>query len=175
MVSVLNNSHIEAEWHLIYSKPRAEKKLYNDLIKRGFEAYLPLQRTLKQWSDRKKWTEIPLFPSYIFVLTEPKLLNEIGKCLGFVKFVAFENKPVTVDHKVITLIQNILDNYSDVQAVEEKLPPGTCIEILHGPLAGTFGELINYQGKKTAVIKINNVDYSLLVQIPEMFLRELTT
>ena len=32
-----------------------------------FDVYCPCQRTLKKWSDRKKWVDEPVFKSYIFV------------------------------------------------------------------------------------------------------------
>ncbi len=48
-------------WYLLYTNPRAEKKVALELQKKGFEVFLPLQRTLKVWSDRKKWVEEPLF------------------------------------------------------------------------------------------------------------------
>lgn len=167
----LNEVKSEQNWYLLYSAPRAEKKLYNELIKRGFEAYLPLQKTLRQWSDRKKWVEVPLFNSYLFVYTDNKLLNDVAKCNGFVKFVRFENKPVIVQEKIIILIRKILDNYPDVEAVEEKLAAGSLIEIIHGPLTGTQGELIEYKGKNIALIRLDPVLYSLIIQIPDKFIK----
>ena len=39
---------------------------------KGIESYLPLKKVLKQWSDRKKWVEEPLFRSYIFIHADLK-------------------------------------------------------------------------------------------------------
>ena len=55
------------KWHVIYTAPRAEKKVNERLESQGVETYLPLQKTLRQWSDRKKKVSIPLFNSYVFV------------------------------------------------------------------------------------------------------------
>jgi transcriptional antiterminator RfaH len=57
------------KWHVLYSKPRNEKKVVERLSKNGFEVYCPLIKTLRQWSDRKKKVQIPMFPGYIFALT----------------------------------------------------------------------------------------------------------
>ena len=54
-------------WYAVYTKPRSEKKLADRLNEHGIEAYLPLRKTLKQWSDRKKMVEEPLITSYVFV------------------------------------------------------------------------------------------------------------
>ena len=54
-------------WYALYTFPRFEKKVYKRLVERGIEAYLPLQKKLRKWKDRKKWIEEPLIRSYIFV------------------------------------------------------------------------------------------------------------
>ena len=59
-----NNSE---KWIAVYTKPRHEKTVSNDLYKKGYEVYLPLLREKRKWSDRKKWIEFPLFKSYLFV------------------------------------------------------------------------------------------------------------
>ncbi len=60
------------KWIAAYTKPRHEKVAYDQLIDNGFTAYLPLLRQKRKWSDRKKWVEIPLFKSYVFVKTHLK-------------------------------------------------------------------------------------------------------
>jgi transcriptional antiterminator RfaH len=57
-------------WFVFYTKSRQEKKVNDLLLRHGFEPYLPLQKVLRQWSDRKKKVEVPLFNSYIFVRVE---------------------------------------------------------------------------------------------------------
>ena len=54
-------------WWALYTKPRHEKKAKLEIEKKGITVYLPLNRVLRQWSDRKKWIEEPLFPGYIFI------------------------------------------------------------------------------------------------------------
>jgi len=56
-----------AKWYAVYTKSRTEKKLTGRLNEKGIESYLPLRKTLKQWSDRKKIVEEPLISSYVFV------------------------------------------------------------------------------------------------------------
>ena len=58
---------MERKWYAIYTKPRWEKKLAEKLEEKRIDHYLPMVKTLKLWSDRKKWVNEPLFKSYIFV------------------------------------------------------------------------------------------------------------
>ena len=60
----------EKKWYALYTKPRWEKKVYRLLSERGMEAYCPLNKVKKKWSDRIKLVEEPLFKSYVFVHTE---------------------------------------------------------------------------------------------------------
>ena len=60
------------DWIVVYTKPRHEYSVLNDLSKIGFDSYIPTIRKRRTWSDRKRWVEFPLFKSYVFVNTEPK-------------------------------------------------------------------------------------------------------
>ena len=59
-------------WYVLYTAARAEKQVAarieaEGVEKGGVEAYLPLHRRRKKWSDRIKVVEEPLFRSYVFV------------------------------------------------------------------------------------------------------------
>ena len=45
-----NNLH----WYAVYTKPRWEKKVASLLDVKGVENYCPVNKVVKQWSDRKK-------------------------------------------------------------------------------------------------------------------------
>ena len=52
------------KWFAIYVKSRNEKKVFKTLDDIGIESFLPLITRMKQWSDRRKKVEEPLFRSY---------------------------------------------------------------------------------------------------------------
>ena len=72
------------KWYVITTKSRTEKKVSLGLAKLGIDHFLPLQKHLKQWKDRKKWVEVPLFNSYIFVHTIEQFRNEVFEVAGVV-------------------------------------------------------------------------------------------
>jgi len=61
---------MEKKWYVVYTTPRGEKKANHRLEEKGIETYLPLRKTIRQWSDRKKKIEVPLFTSYLFVYVD---------------------------------------------------------------------------------------------------------
>ena len=74
-------------WYAIYVKPNGEKKILKNLEEEHIECYLPIKKTLRQWSDRKKWIEEPVFRSYVFVRVSHieffKVLTVSAKSLAF--------------------------------------------------------------------------------------------
>lgn len=54
-------------WYVLYVKSRWEKKVNESLMNVHIESFLPLVKSARQWSDRKKINSSPLFPSYVFV------------------------------------------------------------------------------------------------------------
>jgi hypothetical protein len=55
VVRKTNNINIkkESKWYAFYTKSRNEKKVYQKLIEKNLECYLPIEKKLKQWNDRK--------------------------------------------------------------------------------------------------------------------------
>lgn len=139
-------------WFALYTNPRSEKKAHSELLSKGIDTYLPLQRTLKQWSDRKKWVEEPLFRSYIFVHINQAQYFEVLNTPGIVRYVTFEGKAVPIPPKQIDAIRFFL--LEDPAEPLEPLEPGTSVEITRGPLRGLTGQLVNFQGRKKVRIEI---------------------
>ena len=58
------------KWVAVYTKSRHEQIVVNELNKKNIEAYCPMFKERRQWSDRKKWVHFPLFRSYVFANIE---------------------------------------------------------------------------------------------------------
>jgi transcriptional antiterminator RfaH len=160
-------------WHAVYTRPRHEKKVLSQLQQEKIEAYLPLQTTIRQWSDRKKKVSEPLFSCYVFVKINAKEYYTILNKSGVVRYVSFEGKAATIPEKQIQLIKNILAQDLKISDINEHISPGTKVEIIAGPLMGVIGELINYAGKSRVIIRIEEIEKSIIVNVPLHFLRQI--
>lgn len=58
--------HME-RWYAVCTCSRSEKCVARQLEQRGIEHFLPLYRSWRHWKDRRKQTELALFPGYVFV------------------------------------------------------------------------------------------------------------
>jgi transcriptional antiterminator RfaH len=159
----------KTHWYLLYTNPRAEKKAALELQKKGYEVFLPLQKTLKTWSDRKKWVEEPLFKSYLFIETELEAnYNTILNTSGIVKFISFQSHPAIVDPREINLVRLLLgeniqlgqSNPSDIYL------PSDDVTIVAGPLIGTQGKLISTRTGERVLIELQTMEQNLLVTLP---------
>jgi transcription antitermination factor NusG len=154
------------KWYLLYTKPRFEKKVDVELQLLGFETYLPLNRTLKQWSDRKKWVTEPLFKSYLFINTSISYYYDILNVNGIVKFVNFEKSPVVVSEKDINFIRKMLGSNLEVNVLYEDINVGDYMEIISGPMIGVKGQIVEYRSKKQVMVNFNSIKQNVIVNLP---------
>lgn len=153
-------------WHAVYVKSRAEKKAQTELQIQEIETFLPLQRKLRQWSDRKKWVETPLISGYLFVKASRKEYDQVLQSNYVVSYVRFEGKAAIVPEYQIEYLKLMLkQDSSEIEITREKLKPGQMIEVVAGPLIGLKGKLQKIKGKNKVAIELEQLGYSALVEI----------
>jgi len=154
-------------WLVAYTKPRHEKKSADVLRLSGIDVFLPLQRQLKEWSDRKKWVEWPIFPGYIFVNVEEKDQLTVLNSFGIVKFIRFAGKPAVVREDVIFNIKKILSSKVnfEIEICDTAFLVGQEILIKKGPLKGIKGKYVDFKGKNKIAIEIECMNNAVLVDI----------
>ncbi|WP_431243080.1 UpxY family transcription antiterminator [Flavobacterium sp. P21] len=103
-------------WYVLYTKPKWEKKVAERLTQIGIECYCPLITQVKQWSDRKKKVEVPLFNSYVFVQLSEIDRNSVFNIPGVVRYLFWLGKPAIVREEEINIIRASLKdtNVSDI-------------------------------------------------------------
>lgn len=161
------------KWYPVYTHARAEKKAHEALLKKGIEAYLPLNRQLKQWSDRKKWVEEPLIKSYLFVYITEQDQMEVLTTKGIARFIYFSGKITAMPDAQINELKLLLASPYQLEITEEDLQPGEKIIIKAGPLKGLTGEMISYRSQKQLILRLNNMGLSILVHVAASLINRL--
>lgn len=121
-------------WYVLYTKPRAEKRVAQSLEKSSIETYCPLITEVKQWSDRKKKISVPLFRSYVFVRLKERERSKVFDVPGVVRYLYWLGKPAIVRDIEIDTIREWLQPESAEEVVVEHLSPGDRIKIASGAL-----------------------------------------
>lgn len=136
------------QWMLIYAKPRHELKLSKWLTQSGLEVYCPTVKTMRQWSDRKKKIEEPLFKSYIFINISHSRREEVFSAPGFSRFVYWQGKPVVVRAEVIEATKHFLNSVNHETIELHNFKPGTEVRIIAGPLQHSEGKILEIKKNK---------------------------
>ncbi len=157
--------NIEKKWHVFYVQARHEKKVHQRLLDDGFESFLPLEKQLKQWSQRKKWVEEPLFKAYIFVRIASHEIMNVLQVPGLVTYVRFAGIPATIRQKHIDFIKKLLISQTTFELSTEKYEPGAEIELKTGPFRGMTGLVKEVRGSKKLVVDLENLDFSIIVEL----------
>jgi transcriptional antiterminator RfaH len=157
---------LDPKWHVVYTRARTEKRVAARMNRNGIECYLPLQKVLKQWSDRKKWVWEPLFRSYLFVRIVPKQYQEVVSDPGVVRFIYFEGKPATVSEEQIEHLRRLIANEIPLERTSPLLKIGQRVRVISGPMLGIEGILHNFQGTRRILIQINGIDQALAIMLP---------
>jgi transcription antitermination factor NusG len=154
----------EKNWYALYTKPRWEKKVYRLLTQRGLEAYCPLNRVRKKWSDRIKIVEEPLFKSYVFIHADEGEMSLVRQVDGVLNFVYWNGKPAIVRDKEINDIRRFMNEYQDVQALPLQLQPGTKAVIRGGLMMDKEATVQRIFNNKVEVL-IESLGYRLVAYI----------
>ena len=162
----------EKAWLAVYTRPQHEKRVCFRLVEKGIEAFLPLQRSIRIWSDRFKWTEVPLFSCYLFVKVQPKEHYTVLNTSGVVKFINIGNEIVEIPEKQIIAVKKFINHPDIIQVTEEKIEQGDTVEIVRGPFMGIRGELVSFKGKKRVAIKLESIGKSLVIDISTALLKK---
>lgn len=158
---------MEKKWYALYTKSRCEKKIFDLLIQQGFVAYLPLRKELRQWSDRKKWVEVPLINSYIFVQLEPAKRMEVFNVNGIVAFVCDKGKPAIIPEKEIYNMRCAVESKLNFELQKGVFSVGETVRITSGALTGVEGQISEIRGDKKLYVTIAHIGFTLIVDMKD--------
>ena len=147
-------------WHVVYTRPRWEKRVARILDEKGIENYCPLNKVEKQWSDRKKIIFEPLFKGYVFIrITDDKKWN-IKLIDGIISYVYFLGKPAVVRDEEIETIKKFLNEFKSIEVSDNQLKEKDAVIINRGVLMNYKGVVLEILGNK-ARVKIDSMGVSL--------------
>jgi transcription antitermination factor NusG len=162
----------KANWYVVYTKYRSEKKIANDISTLGFECYLPTYKTLRMWGKRKKKLELPLFPCYLFVRTTLQRRKVILSVKNVFKFVSFEKSPTIVSDEDIANIKTALNLESaDIREEDFHFSRGTKVRINSGQFCGLEG-IITDQNNNRLVVSIDGLQKAFSLNITAKIAQE---
>lgn len=164
-------------WIAIYTMPRAEKQVaqrIQEIPEKNLESYLPLQRKLHKWSDRKKWVEVPLFSSYVFAHVRQRDFYCASHVDGALGAIQFGSRVSIIPDREIEYIKQALEAQKEVfVANEASLKKGVRARIISGPLEGHEGVLVSDCKEGNFAVSISGLNLSVVIDVAKDMLEYL--
>ncbi len=157
-------------WLAVYTKSRWEKKVYGLLVDQGFEAYCPLNKVSRKWSDRVKIVEEPLFKSYVFVRLQDGEHAKVRMINGIVNFVYWLGKPAVIADGDIDKIKRFLNEYSEVYAEALSVQCNSTVQITRGVFIDKEANVLKVRKNHVEVI-IESLGYKLVAIFHKSYLK----
>lgn len=125
-------------WYLVTTKPKSEFKAQENLLRQGYETYLPLVQTSRRRNGQNIKRTEAFFSRYLFIFLDRETDNwaPIRSTLGVAGMVRFGGLPAVVPD---TMINNLKQNENEfgLQSFEKKeWKQGDKVEIMNGPFEG---------------------------------------
>jgi transcription termination/antitermination protein NusG len=166
--------YTEPHWYACYTRARHEKQVEAQLKQRGMDSYLPVVQQVRQWSDRKKAVQFPLFPSYVFgrftlsevhtVLTTPGV-STIVRANGYPTPI-----PIADLENVRKFVAAIAESGLDPDP-RPFLTEGQWVRVLEGPFEGVEGVVVERRGRKRVLVGLAAIGQGLEVDIDTRLLK----
>jgi transcription termination/antitermination protein NusG len=155
------------KWYALYVKSRHEYVTQGELVQKGIDTFLPSVKKLRQWKDRKKFVDFPLFPGYLFVYmfeSSEEYINVL-RTRGVVRLLSTGmNRPTPVSSEEINTLKLLIESGQHLD-VYPHLKEGNPVRIRRGPLSGAVGIINNRVDQSIFVVNVDILGRSVGVNI----------
>src|ERR1700687_129125 len=153
-----------ARWFALYTTPRREKRVAAQLHENQFETFLPVYRTIHLWKNRTRASlELPLFPCYVFVRTEPARKGNVLSIPGVLSIVGSRREAWPLPDSEIEKLRTGLGQFN--AEPHPYLATGDRARIRSGPLSGLEGVLVQEKNGLRVVLTIELIKRSVSIEV----------
>ena len=163
-MEALDSSATPSAWYVAYTEPRQEPLALTNLRQQGFQAYLPLYKTLKKRATkppveaeaaRQLIVHEPMFPRYMFFKPSSyrQSISTVRSTRGVSSIVRFGTQYALVQPDVVAAIQQQeqLRNDAALESIDA-LKPGRHVRIYEAGMEGLEGLVHSASSKRLIVL-----------------------
>ena len=161
-------------WFALRVRSNYERVASVHLRDRGVEEFSPVYRTERQWSDRKKQIDLPLFPGYVFCRLNPDDRLPVLTIPGTVGLVGFGKGPSAIPDHEIEAVRRVTGSGLLV-APWPFLEVGQSVVIERGPLTGVEGILQEIKKTFRLVVSISMLQRSVSAEVDRTWIRPVSS
>ena len=154
-------------WHVLYLRPRSEKKVEALCQIREVECYLPLRRETKIYQRRKVTVEKPMFPSYFFANFEKEqrvILLQSNHVISILTPDSDESLRYQLEQIRLAL------TVDPTLGAESSLEKGLRVRIKGGVFMGVEGVVDAVRGRAKVRLNVDMIGQAVAVDVEPEFL-----
>jgi transcription antitermination factor NusG len=160
-------------WYVLYTYPRHEKAVREQLESRSIEAFLPTFTSKNRWKDRCARVETPLFPGYVFIRVDLSERNKVFAVPGVIRMLSINGLPAPVDDSEIEAVRLCLVGGAALSPYPF-IEVGDRVRVRSGLLEGLEGLVSRCKNERRFIIPISLINQSVSVEIDVELLEPLS-
>jgi transcription antitermination factor NusG len=153
-------------WYALYTAPRHEKRVADQIGQQGISCFLPLYRSVRRWKDRRKELAMVLFPGYVFVQMPLQVRLRVLQLPGAVRLVTFNGQPAVLPAEEVESLRTRLSGSGNIEP-HPYLNVGQRVRVRSGPLQGLEGIIVRTKDRCRIVLSIHLIMRSVAVEVDE--------
>ena len=154
----------ETNWFALYTAPRHEKMIAEQIHRRGITCFLPLYRSMRRWKDRRKELHLVLFPGYVFLQIAPQNRVQVLQIPGAVRLVSFNGQPTPLRGDEIESLRHHLSTAGKIEP-HPYLRVGRRVRVRSGPFQGLEGIIQRTKDRCRVIFSIDLLMRSVAVEV----------
>lgn len=151
-------------WFALQVAPRREKRVASILEYKGHEAFLPTYQVRRNWSDRVKTLDQPMFPGYVFCRVQKTGTGLVLATPGVIRVVSFGGKPCPIANEEIDSLQRLGRSGGDVMPYPYT-QIGQKVRIAQGPFSGVVGVVVQVRNQRRLVVAVETIFKAVSIAI----------
>lgn len=152
------------DWFVLHVLPRHEKKVASLLELKGLETFLPTYMSRRQWFDRIKHVDLPLFPNYVFCHFNHRISWMVRTTPGVLRVVGPGGRPSPLKDEEVESLRNLVRAGIPAKPISY-VAIGKRVRITSGPLSGICGIVRRLGSQQRVVISVDLIQRSVLAKI----------
>jgi len=142
----------DSQWWVLHTRPRQEKALARQLLEHRASFYLPIVSKRVRQNGRNLTSHIPLFPGYLFLLANREQRSAAMTTNRIVQTLIVPSQETL--WRDLRQVHRLISSGAPVTP-EERLGPGSPVEISSGPLAGLRGKIVRTASGRRFVVEVD--------------------
>jgi transcription antitermination factor NusG len=155
---------LDTVWYAVHTRHQHEKLVARTLANKGFEVFLPLYTEARQWRDRTKMVELPLFSCYVFLRGDLDRRLAIVTTPGVHGMVVSAGKLAGIPEEEIQAVRSVVENRVNVEP-HPFLKCGDLVRVKSGALRGLEGFLVRKKGQTRLIISVTLLERSVAAEV----------